>query len=81
MPKSIDITGERFGRLVVLGKKGVDKWGQYIWLCECNCGGKTRVVGNSLRKGITKSCGCLRKEMSAKMKTTHGMTHSLLYQS
>lgn len=33
-----------------------------MWLCRCNCGNETIVSSNNLRRGLTKSCGCLRKE-------------------
>lgn len=35
------------------------------WLCKCECGNITTVLGQSLRKGNTKSCGCLKKENTA----------------
>ena len=38
------------------------------WLCECECGNKIITLGNSLKKGMTKSCGCLMKETISKMK-------------
>jgi hypothetical protein len=62
MPKFKDLTGQRFGRLVVLNKgeshrqpngKTVIKWN-----CICNCGKKTLVSAGSLIRGATKSCGC-----------------------
>ena len=55
----IDLTGKRFGRLTVLEKGASDKSGTVRWLCECNCGEKRVVRGNSLKAGGTKSCGCL----------------------
>lgn len=62
MPKFIDITGERFGRLVVIDRAAdhFTKSGNRImmWNCCCDCGAQTTVAGLSLRKGVTKSCGC-----------------------
>jgi len=57
-----DIRGERFGRLVVIDR--VDKNdGRVNWLCECDCGNKAVVRGDSLVKdNATRSCGCLNKE-------------------
>ena len=39
------------------------------WLCECSCQERNRIIatGNAIRKGNTKSCGCLQKEEAAKI--------------
>jgi hypothetical protein len=62
----INLTGRRFGRLVVIkntNKKTNDK--SIIWLCKCDCGKEKEINGSSLRKGSTKSCGCLQKEVAS----------------
>lgn len=69
MPKFIDLTGQKFGRLIVVKRMDNDKWGKIYWLCECHCRSKKVIRGNHLRSGKTKSCGCLLKEGSH---TTHG---------
>lgn len=56
---SPDITGCRFGNLVVIGRSG-SKHGGSAWECRCVCGSVIRVDAKSLRNGNTKSCGCLR---------------------
>lgn len=56
----VDLKGMRFGKLVVLESSGVNKYGNYQWLCLCDCGKTTTVPGGALRGGRTKSCGCLR---------------------
>lgn len=61
MPK-IDLTGQRFGRLVVIKDSGLDAFRQIIWSCLCDCGIHTTVRGGCLRSGNTKSCGCLKHE-------------------
>ena len=63
----IDLTGQRFGRLVVIGRED-----NYIspsgkcrctrWSCKCDCGGYCVVNADALKKGKTKSCGCFQKE-------------------
>lgn len=58
MSKLIDITRQRFGRLVVLERQG--KRHDTVWLCQCDCGRTTLVTGGHLKTGVTKSCGCLR---------------------
>lgn len=73
MPKKIDLTGQRFGRLVVIREYG-RKNGHVAWLCRCDCGVEKVISGNHLRKGAVSSCGCLRDEKSAARFTTHGLT-------
>jgi len=59
----IDLTGKRFGRLVILNKSiQRGNKGQIKWDCICDCGNYHTVTGESLRSGRSKSCGCLRKE-------------------
>lgn len=60
----IDLTGMRFGRLVVLERayKKENKTG-YYWKCQCDCGNIVYPHSQSLREGKTQSCGCLQKEM------------------
>jgi len=59
MPKFEDITGQRFGRLVVTGCNS-SKRGGGTWICLCDCGRNKIVDANSLKSGHTQSCGCLR---------------------
>lgn len=74
-----DLTNRKFGRLTVLYRTEPDKSGRCYWFCECECGNTTRVVANSLRKGLTKSCGCLRKEVCKETHTKHGEHGTRLY--
>lgn len=59
--KLIDITGQVFGLLTVIRQGPVreSKVGGSIWICKCECGKAFNAVGSRLRKGVTKSCGCL----------------------
>ena len=66
MGKRIDLTGQKFGRLTVLDFYGSDKRRESIWRCRCECGNITNVLSSNLRKGYTKSCGCLQKEKAGK---------------
>ena len=69
MPKAIDITGQRFGRLTVLERAGSYKTSSdfpttlALWCCRCDCGETIVVLGQNLRRGQTRSCGCLRKDL------------------
>lgn len=56
--------GNRYGRLVVLEQTQKRDNGSVCWLCQCDCGNKVIVSGDSLRSGDTKSCGCLVKDRS-----------------
>lgn len=62
MAQMIDLVGMRFGRLTVL--KALPKCDDYsrLWECRCDCGAVHIVRGASLRRGLTKSCGCKRSE-------------------
>ena len=61
-----DLTGLTFGRLTVLCEYGKNKYYNRMWLCECSCGNFKVIVGKSLIKGVTKSCGCLHSENISK---------------
>lgn len=82
LPKGAqNLTGRRFGRLMVLGstrrkptyKKGV------AWLCHCDCGNTAVVMAGNLRSGHSRSCGCLSVETARVESTTHGMSDTRLY--
>ena len=65
---TIDLTGQRFGRLTVLEKVNYNDTPQKCeakWRCKCDCGNIIEVRGTSLRKGTTKSCGCLHSELTS----------------
>ena len=74
----IDLTGQRFGRLTVLHRdtsKPIGRGCATYWLCRCDCGNKCSVPAHDLRRGHTKSCGCMRSELH----TTHGMSRTRIY--
>lgn len=74
MGKRLNLAGKRFGWLTVLSFSHMDKHGKSIWRCQCDCGNKIITNGNSLKRELTKSCGCLRKEKTSARATTHGHT-------
>ena len=59
MGKLVNLAGKRYGRLVVMHRSGTAKSGGATWLCKCDCGREVVIHGNNLRRGHTKSCGCL----------------------
>lgn len=76
-PNAIDLTGQRFGRLVVVEEAGRDKQSKVMWQCKCDCDGTATVVSSNLKSGNTKSCGCLIEEAHTK----HGMCGTPEYSS
>jgi hypothetical protein len=61
--KDYDIGGERFGRLVAKKFYGMDSFSKQRWLCQCDCGKEHICNASSLLKGLTKSCGCYKREV------------------
>ena len=57
MPNAIDITGQRFGKLVAI-KKAASRGGHTYWLCQCDCGNQKEIQTSHLTAGITQTCGC-----------------------
>lgn len=79
LPKrAINITGERFGRLVAIGPVGV-KRRQICWECLCDCGNLAVVRLSNLRNGTAQSCGCLHREITGAIRRTHGKSHSRVF--
>ena len=65
MPKLIDLTGKRFGKLIVLSRnKNNTKNNHPRWNCRCDCGKEIIVQGSHLRSGHTQSCGCVQKKIA-----------------
>jgi hypothetical protein len=80
MGKFVDLTGQVFGRLTVIEKaKQRDASGRILWRCKCNCGKETFVITNLLKKGHTKSCGCLHSDLLSERNKTHGKTYDSIY--
>lgn len=73
--KFIDLTGQRFGRLIVIRYVGTIKTHR-SWECLCDCGKVCILPGARLRTGNTRSCGCLRIEELVNRSTQHGLCHS-----
>jgi hypothetical protein len=66
MPKFIDRTGQRFGRLIALEHVGSNACQKVIWRCICDCGKETFLPSGDLSSGNTVSCGCYHKERITK---------------
>lgn len=79
----IDLSGRRYGYLTVIERvtDKVYKSGRKKprYLCRCDCGNIVSVVGESLRNGTTKSCGCHRADPLVRYSTKHGKRYERLY--
>lgn len=62
MGNFIDLTGQKFGRLTVIERAYRNKFYNWYWNCKCDCGKETTVMGSHLRRGLIKSCGCIKEE-------------------
>ena len=62
-----DLTGQRFGKLVVIERTEdhITPSGKHLvkWLCKCDCGKKTKVLSSNLKNNITTSCGCVARKI------------------
>ena len=68
-----DLTGQTFGRLTVIERTDhKTKSRKTRWLCRCSCGNMTEVDAGYLKGGQTRSCGCLNKEIMARLNYKHG---------
>lgn len=83
MSRALDITGQRYGRLVAIerAENRVSESGKVRarWLCKCDCGREKIVLLDDLRGGHTNSCGCLGDESRRNSSKTHGMTGTRIY--
>lgn len=83
MPRTryVDLKGKRFGRLEV--QERITPIGVFPvkWLVVCDCGGSNIVATQNMTNGTTKSCGCLRKEITSEKFKTHGKHGSPTWRS
>lgn len=82
----IDMTGQRFGKLTVIGDSGERKNEQVCWTCICECGNTSTVRGANLRRGKAKSCGCQKvffekgkKNKNHRFSNSHGLHGTPIY--
>ena len=78
-PNAIDITGQRFGKLVATRPAG-SRNGYTEWTCMCDCGNVVNVRTTNLRSGNSQSCGCTARQATIKRNTTYGDTGTRLHQ-
>ena len=76
-----DLTGQRFGRLTVIGVDDRNTRKTYFY-CQCDCGNVKSVRSDSLISGAIRSCGCMKKEqdrINLEANHKHKMSHTRLY--
>lgn len=69
-----DLTGQRFGRILVVDKADNPKKDGALWNCICDCGQRFIGRGNSMKGGRKNSCGCRQMEVWTNKKRVHGAT-------
>lgn len=75
MPKLIDLTGQRFGKLVVLERAENADDGATRFLCLCDCGNTKVIRSKHLKSGAIDNCGCQRVGRSVTTRIKHGKGH------
>jgi hypothetical protein len=87
----IDLSGQKYGLLTVIKlsehkQKSSGRGSETIWECLCDCGNITKVYSQNIKRGLTKSCGCLfKKRMKGKshpnwrndLSSLHGNTRNV----
>lgn len=73
MSQRIDLTGNVLGAWTVKKFAGANKLGQTEWTCECVCGTIRNVNAQALRNGTTKSCGCLKVQLTSRARGKDGI--------
>ena len=73
-----DLTGNRYGKLVVkkyYGKKRCGDRFKTMWLCKCDCGNEKAISTGDLQSGHTTSCGCYHKEIVGALNRKHNLSN------
>jgi hypothetical protein len=70
--RSPDLTGKRFGRLVVVQRADYRGNTNAVWECLCDCGTAQSVETGPLTTGTTQSCGCYRRDFQSERSYKHG---------
>ena len=76
MPAPLNLTGQTFGRLVVLDRSHRANGQSWKWRCRCECGRTVTVQGSILKAGLTRAC---QSCANAASNTTHGLSDTPLY--
>ena len=77
----ISLVGQPFERLTVIARAPNIKSRSAHWHCVCDCGTEVIVDGKNLRRGHTRSCGCLRPDATRRSSTKHGQSYTPEYRA
>lgn len=69
-----DLTGQRFGKLTVMGKTEQRKSGYVVWLCRCDCGNEVLADTKRLMRGSLRDCGCGEKKDARRGRLAEDLT-------
>lgn len=72
MPLTVDITNQRFGKLMAIGRNKTAGGRHAYWICRCDCGNAIEAASHHLRQGLKKSCGCLASNLAG---NRHAVRH------
>jgi hypothetical protein len=75
MGKKLELVGQKFGRWAVISEAGRNKQGNFMWLCQCDCGERRIVSGGSLTSDNSRSCGCIKDEIFAERTMQRSFKH------
>ena len=81
MGKIINMIGQKYAKLTVLSQVGVNKSGEKMYECLCECGNIKVIRGNSIRRGLTTSCGCYRSQYISNKNKSHEQCDNPTYKS
>lgn len=76
-----NLINQKFERLTVIERAENTKQGSCQWKCQCECGEIIKVRASALKGGKSKSCGCLSKDKSKELHSTHGLSKHPLYKT
>jgi hypothetical protein len=83
MDLAAELVGNKFGRLLVVGYSHVGPDKRHYYECICECGAEIAANGWRVRRGVTRSCGCLKRELATErnkaLHTKHGLHLHPLY--
>ena len=77
MSRFEDLTGRKFGRLIVIKRDITSR--RTKWICKCECGNIKSVYACHLKDGSSTSCGCFQKEKAKQSNSKHGYTKTSLH--
>lgn len=74
-----NLVGKKFNRWTVISFSHKKERNRYYWNCLCECGNTAKVSFSNLKYGLSKSCGCLRRETSATINCSHHLSSAPIY--